>query len=217
MRVAGAVVRRGQAAKAGARVVFAGVVAAATGTVCGCGSRVWDAAAVAGVAGAVELAQVAAADRAEREAWMPHEGCDRFGAPACYVATAMTLEEARAHVEQIVNLVRAQDGAPPLAADFAVTAFAQDGSKDLARDHLAHGHIASDPGSCPGCSETQGDPNGCPEAAVESQLDSIVDAWFRDGPGGANHDLLVSRRWHRIGVGVANPDGPLFLTVDVAP
>jgi len=183
----------------------------------GCGSQAWEAATVAGVAGAVELAEVAAADRAAHDAWMPHRGCDHVGQPECYVPIGMTLDEARAHAAHVINLVRLQSGLPPLAADFALAASAQEGSKQLSYDHRPHAHIAGDPDSCLGCSEVQGDPSGFPTGPIAEQIDSVIDGWIREGPGGANHDVLVSRRWHRLGVGVANSEGPLYLTVDLAP
>jgi hypothetical protein len=200
--------------------VLLAMAAIVLGPASGCGGKAFEAAATATVAGAMTLAELAAANAASHAAndvTPVGAGCDHWGQVGCYAGPGLTLDEARARVLFIVNHVRAQDAVPPLAADFALTAFAQDGSKQLLRDHLPHGHIAADPTACIGCDEVQDDPNGYPTGPVERQIDGILDDLFREGPGGANHDVLVNPRWHRIGIGLANAGGPMFLTIDVAP
>jgi hypothetical protein len=181
----------------------------------GC-DRAGAAIAVAGVAGAVQLAEIAS-ESAARDDWTPRPECDHYRQVECYAGPGMTLDEARDHALAIINIVRSADGLPPLNLDFALTAFAQSGAKQLARDHRPHGNIADRPTTCPGCDEVQSDPAGFPAGPVEQQIDGILDAMMREGPGGANHDVLVGRAWHRLGIGIVNPEGPMYLTIDVAP
>jgi len=177
-----------------------------------------EALAVASVAAAMTVAEMTAARRADYDVLRtPSAGCSAYGQVECYEGPALTLDEARDHALFIVNHVRVQNGLPPLALDYALTAFAQEGSKQLLRDHIPHAHIGSDPTACIGCAELQGDPDGYPVGPVEGQIDGILDKLVREGPGGKNHDVLTRSRWHRIGIGIANFGGPMFLTIDVGP
>jgi hypothetical protein len=38
-----------------------------------------------------------------------------------------------------------------------------------------------------------------------------------EGAGGGHHDCLMNRRWTRLGVGIVNPGGEMYLTIDFAP
>ena len=64
--------------------------------------------------------------------------------------------------------------------------------------------------------ENQGDPRGWPPAAdARTQIDQILVAMMREGPGGGHHDNLLHPRVRRVGVGLlATPDGRLYLTND---
>jgi hypothetical protein len=183
----------------------------------GCDRAAAEAIAVAGVAGAVQLAELAAENAARDDVPVSSSQCGGYRQVECYSGPDLTLDEARDHTLAIVNIVRAESHLPPLNLDFALTAFAQDGAKQLARDHRPHAHIARTPQLCPGCNEVQSDPAGFPTSGVEQQIDGILDGMIREGPGGPNHDVLVGREWHRLGIGIVNPEGPLYLTIDVAP
>jgi hypothetical protein len=128
----------------------------------------------------------------------------------------MTFDEARDRVLAMINVVRAANHSAPLGMDSALTAFAQDGAEQLARDHRAHGHIADQVASCPGCGEVQSSADGFPPAAATQQIDGILQAMVREGPGGTNYEALVDPRWHWLGIGIVNDEGPMYLTVDVA-
>jgi hypothetical protein len=183
----------------------------------GCRAGV-EAAAYAAAAGAVQLAEIAAEAAArDNDNWTPRPECDQYRQVECYAGPDLTLDEARDRALAVINIAREANHARPLNLDFALSSFAQDGAKELVRNHRPHAHIAEQAVSCPGCDEVQSDPQGYPTAPVSEQLDAILDAMFREGPGGSNHDTLVSIRWHRIGIGVVNPKGPLYLTVDLAP
>jgi hypothetical protein len=183
----------------------------------GCDRAAAEAIAVAGVAGAVQLAQLAAENAARDDRPPPPAPCGGYQQVECYTGPGLTLDEARDHTLAIINIVRSGSHLPPLNLDFALTAFAQDGAKQLARDHRPHAHIAGKPQLCPGCNEVQSDPGGFPAGAVEQQIDGILDGMISEGPGGPNHDVLVGDEWHRLGIGIVNPEGPLYLTIDVAP
>jgi hypothetical protein len=100
---------------------------------------------------------------------------------------------------------------------YFLNAFAQLGSKALARDHRPHRHLIEESQECPGCAETQSDPAGLATAPVHDQLDAALGYMLSEGPGGPSHDVLVGATWHRMGIGIVNPDGKMYVTVDVAP
>jgi hypothetical protein len=141
-------------------------------------------------------------------------GCS---ATDCYSDPDMQLDDARTYALLYINRVRAESGAPTLTLDYGLNAFAQAGSKQIARDHRPHQHIADDPSACWQCSEEQSDPQGLPPAAMRDQILGALDGMMSSGPGAATHDNLLGRGWHRLGVGIANPDGPAYLTLDFAP
>jgi hypothetical protein len=129
----------------------------------------------------------------------------------------MTLDDARAYAVAYVNHARSDVGLAPLAVDYSLNAFAQLGSRALARDHHPHRHLIEDASECPGCAETQSDPAGLATAPVREQLDAALGFMLNEGAGGPSHDVLVGGSWHRMGIGIVNPDGKMYLTVDVAP
>ena len=207
-----------------AGAVFAGMALASVG----CG-RGWGPAAYGGLWAATAIAQIvsdaAQAAAATRRAEAAEAARDSVHAPVCdttpgypcYRPTGTSIEEARAHALTILNLVRADSGVGPVALDFPLSVYAQEGSKRVARDHVPHAHILGNREACPLCGEAQSDPAGYPIGAIEEQIDNILNDMLSEGPGGGNHDLLVDPRWHRLGVGVANADGPMYLTLNLAP
>jgi hypothetical protein len=183
----------------------------------GGGSKTANAVAFATLAGALAVGQEVARERAIRAAASGHEhdsGCPSW---ECYADPDMTLEEARAYALAYIDHARADEGVRLLALDYALNAFAQDGSKQLARDHRLHRHVLTDPQACPTCAETQGAPDGVDAAPARDQLQAALGLMLSEGPGGANHDLLLGTRWHRLGIGVVKPDGRMYLTMDFAP
>jgi hypothetical protein len=173
--------------------------------------------ATAAVAGIVTLAEVADAHRAAQAAWTPRGVCGAYPNIDCYVGPGVSLEDAREHTRRVIDEVRKLNGAGALDRDFTLDLTAQSASKQLARDHRPHGQLLSDPGSCPACGESQSDPDGFPDGPVIAQLDAILDDMMQEGEGGTNHDNLLRRDWHHVGVGVVNGDGPLYLTLDFTP
>ena len=129
----------------------------------------------------------------------------------------MSLEDARHYALAYINHARADAGMAPLALDYVLNDFAQAGSRQLARDHQPHEHLSSERRACPVCAETQGDPAGLDVAPVHDQLDAALAFMLSEGAGGPNHDVLLGADWHRVGVGIVNPDARMYFTVDVAP
>lgn len=204
------------------RVVVGAALPLAAGGLLGClvegtGSKTFDAVASATMAGAVTVAEEVERQKAARQAALGHEQDDGCPSWQCYSGTDMTLEEARGYATAFLNHARADVGLRPLSLDYSLNDFAQAGSKQLARDHRAHVHLVEEGGGCPECAETQADPSGLAAAPVHDQLDAALGLMLNEGPGGPSHDLLLGAAWHRVGVGLVNPDGRMYFTIDVAP
>jgi hypothetical protein len=124
----------------------------------------------------------------------------------------------------LLNTYRARAGARPLLYDASISAFALAGSKELASDHEPHAHFRAHGDGAPGfgsrSAENQGDPNGVPpmgEDRVSSgkkQITVMLKMMFEEGPGGGHHDNMLNPHYRRVGIGVYEPGGTLFLTND---
>jgi hypothetical protein len=101
--------------------------------------------------------------------------------------------------------------------DDALDDFAREGSEQLARDHRPHGHFRENAARCIDCGECQGAPEGWRQEPVAVQVDEILAGMMAEGPGGGHHDALLSPRWTRMGVGITNPGGVMYFTIDFAP
>jgi hypothetical protein len=129
----------------------------------------------------------------------------------------------RYNVEQL-NAYRARAGVGPLRYDAAVGAFATEGSTELAADHRAHAyfkaHVAGSRAFGPRSAENQGDPDGVPSMDPDAarngrkQIDVMLKLMFDEGPGGGHHDNMLDPRYKRVGVGVVDRGGRLYLTND---
>lgn len=202
------------------KFVYRAAVLLAAGPCAGClvegsGSKAFDAVASAAAAGAVTVANEVESRQAARQSRSePYDGCSAW---ECYGATDITLEEARAYALAYINHARKGAGLEALALDYTLDEFAQVGSKDLSRDHQPHQHLEAERRACPICAETQGDPGGLDPAPTHVQLDAALAFMLSEGPGGPSHDVLLGAAWHRLGVGVVNPGGRMYFTVDFAP
>jgi uncharacterized protein YkwD len=197
----------------------------ATGT-----SRASDAIAYAAAAGEATAMQEVLKSEA-RNAPMRRTYCNGEYDHDCYTGRAlpdpappgagepdgMTLEEARSHVLTYVNGLRSLNGLGLLERDDALTEFAQEGSLQVSRDHRGHGHFVDRADDCRGCGENQSDPRGWRPGPPGRQIDEILSLMMAEGPGGGHHDVLLSPRWTRLGVGIVNPGGDMYLTMDFAP
>jgi uncharacterized protein YkwD len=129
----------------------------------------------------------------------------------------MSLAEARSHTLTYINAMRSLRGLALLELDDALTAFAQEGSDRLARDHRGHGHFIDERASCPGCGENQSGARGWRPGPVRRQIDEILAVMMDEGPGGGHHDNILDPKWTRLGVGITNPGGEAYMTTDFAP
>jgi hypothetical protein len=171
----------------------------------------------AAAAGAMTAANEVERQKAARDAEYDRERDNPCPVWECYAAADMTLEDARTYALAYINHARSDSGLAPLALDYVLNDFAQAGSRQLARDHQPHEHLSSDRRACPICAESQGDPGGLDVASVHDQLDAALVFMLSQGPGGPDHDILLGADWHRVGVGIVNPDARMYFTVDVAP
>ena len=123
-----------------------------------------------------------------------------------------------------LNEYRARAGVRPLLYDAKISAFAEAGSKQLARDHDPHAHFRANAEGAPGfgsrSAENQGDPNGVPPLAPDrvssgkKQIELMLKMMFDEGPGGGHHDNMLNPKYRRVGLGIYEPGGTLFLTND---
>jgi uncharacterized protein YkwD len=121
---------------------------------------------------------------------------------------------------EALNRYRSKAGAAPLLYDAKISAFALEGSKQLAQDHEPHAHFASHAKSSANgfgtrSAENQGDPSGVPPMEGKKQVDIMIDLMFQEGPGGGHHDNMVNPRYRRVGVGLyVTAEGRMYLTND---
>ncbi len=125
---------------------------------------------------------------------------------------------------ELLNEYRAKTGGAPLLYDDRVSAFALAGSKQLSRDHKPHAHFVAAakgaPGFGPRAAENQGDPAGVPPfdpervASGKKQIAIMLKMMFDEGPGGGHYDNMVNAKYRRIGIGLHETAGTLYLTND---
>lgn len=184
---------------------------------CGSGSNAANAVATAAVAGALTVADQIAEERARRNAPTRGEYPSGCAVSDCYSDAELSLDDAREYALVYVNRVRQESGVGKVALDYGLNAFAQAGSKQVARDHVAHRHIADDPRACFQCSEEQSDPAGLSPAPVRDVVLGVLDGMMGQAQGSPSRENILTPTWHRLGVGIANPDGPAYVTLDFAP
>ncbi|MDB4997325.1 MAG: hypothetical protein JWM74_4757 [Myxococcaceae bacterium] len=127
-----------------------------------------------------------------------------------------SIEDARAYNLTRINALRAAHGRAALVRDDALDTFAQAASTELAKDHSAHQYFKDKAAKC-GCgvqAETQGAASGWPAAPVKTQIDQILDAMMKEGPGGGHYEAILGARYTRLGVGLVGPGGTLYFTND---
>jgi Cysteine-rich secretory protein family len=136
------------------------------------------------------------------------------------------------HNLDVVNAYRAKLGVAPLTLDKQLCTFALAGSTELSSDHAPHQHFinAGNDGSLwnsgfkSGAAENQGDPNGWyvmsqdPTQNELLQIDDIQKAMFDEGPGAGeahgHYTNMVNATYQRLGVGLVEVQGQLYLTND---
>jgi hypothetical protein len=134
------------------------------------------------------------------------------------VPVGLRIDDVRVYTLKFINGIRAMNGLRRLVRDPELDEFAQQGSVELSRDHRPHHHFESEGWrSIAGeAGEVQGSPFGWPPAPADTQVAEIVRGMMDEGPGGGHHDTILGPGWRRMGVGVLNPGGQLYFTVDFA-
>jgi hypothetical protein len=127
------------------------------------------------------------------------------------------------NVDQL-NSYRKKAGVGALLYDNKLSAFALEGSKQLAIDHKAHAHFVAKVKGAPGfgtkSAENQGDWEGVPAMDKDpivngkKQIDVMLKIMFDEGPGGGHHDNMLSTKYARVGIGIFYAQGKLYLTND---
>jgi Cysteine-rich secretory protein family len=129
-------------------------------------------------------------------------------------------------------MYRATLNLTPYTLDSQLSAFALAGSQELSMDHLPHQHFMNagnglwTMGFTSNAGENQGDPNGwrvlsasCALSNEEQQIAQIMQAMFNEGPAGDAGDHghylnMMSTTFKRVGVGLVEVSGKLYLTND---
>lgn len=129
----------------------------------------------------------------------------------------------RYNVERI-NAYRANRGLAPLLYDAKISAFARQGSDRLSRDHVPHANFAENAKGAPGfgsrSAENQGDPGGVPAmdanaaASGKKQIDIMLKLMMDEGPGGGHYDNMMNPRFRRVGIGLVDEGGRMYMTND---
>lgn len=131
----------------------------------------------------------------------------------------VALQAAIQHNLHQLNAYRARAGAQALQLDPTLNAFALQGSLELQRNHIPHGHFQRrnvfESGFTGGAAENQGDPNGWPiRGGLNTTIDAILQAMIDEGPGGGHHDNMLNPKFRRVGIGLVVDGNELYLTND---
>jgi hypothetical protein len=136
------------------------------------------------------------------------------------------------HNLDVVNQYRKTLNIAPLVLDTQLCTFAQAGSVELSQDHSPHQHFINagnnntlwTSGFKTTAGENQGDPNGWyvmsnnPTTNELDQIDDIQLQMFNEGPGtGEAHGHymnMMNSKFKRLGVGLLEVNGELYLTND---
>jgi len=142
--------------------------------------------------------------------------------------TTTGFDQFQMHNLATINAYRASIGVPPLVLDIALDTFAQAGSVELSKDHTPHQHFITaanngtiwSSGFSGAAAEDQGDPNGWPVMSSDptqnelDQIDSIMAAMWAEGPTGGHYQNMANAVYTRLGVGLLEIKGSLYLTND---
>jgi uncharacterized protein YkwD len=132
------------------------------------------------------------------------------------VPIGVRVDDVRVYTQKFINGIRAMNGRRRLGLDAQLTEFAQQGSIELSRNHLPHHHFETESwrSSSGALSEVQGSHHGWAPGPADTQVAEIVRGMMEEGPGGGHHDAILDPQWRRMGVGIVNPGGLLYFTVD---
>jgi uncharacterized protein YkwD len=141
-------------------------------------------------------------------------------------------DQFQVHNLNVVNMYRATLNVAPLVLDQTLSTFALAGSTELTMDHTPHQHFinASNDNSIwmdgftNSAAENQGDPNGWTVLSMDPTtnemdgIDAIQLAMFNEGPGAGeahgHYTNMMNAQYMRLGVGLLEVNGALYLTND---
>jgi uncharacterized protein YkwD len=149
------------------------------------------------------------------------------GCPASTPADALSFQQ---YDVSILNAYRATLSLPPYTLDSQLSTFSLAASQELSTDHQPHQYFI-DAGSGlwtmgfnTSAGENQGDPNGwtvlssCATTDEDDQITQILQAMFDEGPGTGeahgHYENIMSATFTRVGVGLVEVSGRLYLTHD---
>ena len=135
------------------------------------------------------------------------------------------------HNLSVVNAYRARKGLVPLKLSASLSTFAHAGSVELSHDHKPHAHFIAagvslfNKGFKLSAGENQGDPHGWPVLVQNdpagnrnAQIDDIQKVMFAEGPGAGephgHYMNMMNPKFRRVGVGLVDVGGTLYLTND---
>ena len=136
------------------------------------------------------------------------------------------------HNLDVINAYRAKLSVAPLTLDAPLSTFALAGSVESTKDHIAHQHFITagnngtlwTSGFKSSAGENQGDPNGWyvmdsdPTKNEMKQIDQIQLQMYNEGPGtGEAHGHymnMMNSKFNRVGIGLVEVSGSLYLTND---
>jgi hypothetical protein len=142
-----------------------------------------------------------------------------------------TFSSFQRHNLATINAYRARKGLVALKLSAALCSFAHAGSVQLSHDHSPHAHFIAagsslfNRGFKLSAGENQGDPHGWPVLVANdvtknrnAQIDDIQRAMFAEGPGAGHahgHYMnMMNPKFRRVGVGLVDVGGKLYLTND---
>ena len=135
------------------------------------------------------------------------------------------------HNLAVVNAYRARKGLVPLKLSASLSTFAHAGSVELSHDHKPHAHFIAagaslfNKGFKLSAGENQGDPHGWPVLVQNdparnrnAQIDDIQKVMVAEGPGAGeahgHYMNIMNPKFRRVGVGLVDVGGSLYLTND---
>jgi uncharacterized protein YkwD len=157
---------------------------------------------------------------------VPPPSADQARAPTQAMPPPLSdsLDECRQHNLDVLNRYRAQAGnLEPLALDASLSAFAQRGSEQYARDQMPHAHMRENGRATfrgRYRHENQGPKAGTPidtanlVASCKERVETLIDRFMEKGPGEGHHDAVMDPRHHLLGVGLHVHDSLLWITND---
>jgi uncharacterized protein YkwD len=124
--------------------------------------------------------------------------------------------DAEAYALQRLNAYRATVNSPALDVDAKASDFARVASQHRAAGEAAHLYFQQNSASC-ACglsAENQGSATRLPTDDPHRTVDAILAAMWAEGPGGGHYEVMISKSYAKVGVGIVITSTALYLTND---